>query len=170
MFGMGMPEIILILAIALIVIGPSKLPDMARALGRAMGEFKKATRELRESIDAEAELKEMGDVKKAFTDLNADLKSAVDFTSPPDKNAAEKEPEMDAATQTPYVNEAVETSPETAEAQNAPPAAPAGDGPPAAGTDTESEKASPEPDPEPDPEPETAAETVDEKEPGNGRG
>jgi sec-independent protein translocase protein TatB len=53
MFGIGMPELILILAVALIVIGPKKLPDMARSLGRALGEFKKATRELKETIDIE---------------------------------------------------------------------------------------------------------------------
>lgn len=50
MFGMGMPEILLILAIALIVIGPKKLPDIAKALGRAMGEFKKATNDLKSTI------------------------------------------------------------------------------------------------------------------------
>ncbi|GAB6095524.1 hypothetical protein JCM14469_17760 [Desulfatiferula olefinivorans] len=50
MFGMGMPEILLILAIALIVIGPKKLPDIAKALGKAMGEFKRATAELKETI------------------------------------------------------------------------------------------------------------------------
>lgn len=51
MFGMGMMEIGLILAIALIVIGPKKLPDIAKSLGRAMGEFKKATNDLKNSIN-----------------------------------------------------------------------------------------------------------------------
>ena len=51
MFGMGMPEILLILAIALIVIGPKKLPDIAKALGRAMGEFKRSTNELKDTIN-----------------------------------------------------------------------------------------------------------------------
>lgn len=51
MFGMGMPEILLILAIALIVIGPKKLPEIAKALGRAMGEFKRATNDLKSSIN-----------------------------------------------------------------------------------------------------------------------
>ncbi len=51
MFGMGPVEIILILAAALIVIGPKKLPDIAKALGRAMGEFKRATNDLKSTIN-----------------------------------------------------------------------------------------------------------------------
>ena len=53
MFGIGMPELVLILVIALIVLGPSKLPEIARALGRGMHEFRKATDELRDNLMAE---------------------------------------------------------------------------------------------------------------------
>ncbi len=69
MFGIGMPEMILILAVALIVIGPKKLPDLAKSLGKAMGEFKKATSDLKESMQIDTELKE---VKTAFDDLGKD--------------------------------------------------------------------------------------------------
>jgi TatA/E family protein of Tat protein translocase len=77
MFGIGMPELILILAIALIVIGPKKLPDVARALGRAMGEFKKATRELKESMEVEEDLRDLKNVKTAFDELNHKIKDPL---------------------------------------------------------------------------------------------
>ena len=51
MFGIGTPELILILIVALIVIGPKKLPDIAKAMGRAFGEFRRATDEIRENFD-----------------------------------------------------------------------------------------------------------------------
>jgi len=50
MFGIGFPELLLILAIALIVIGPKRLPDVARALGRGLGEFKRATDEMKQTF------------------------------------------------------------------------------------------------------------------------
>jgi Tat protein translocase TatB subunit len=59
MFGIGMPELILIMVIALIVIGPKKLPDIARALGRGMAEFRKATQEIKDSLDLDNEIREV---------------------------------------------------------------------------------------------------------------
>jgi len=89
MFGIGMPEMILILAVALIVIGPKKLPDLAKSLGKAMGEFKKATRDLKDSMQIDAELK---DVKTAFDDMGKDqpreVKASTDDMDEPPKDAA----------------------------------------------------------------------------------
>jgi len=45
MFGLGLPEILLILVIALLIFGAAKLPEIGRSLGRALSEFKKGTQE-----------------------------------------------------------------------------------------------------------------------------
>jgi TatA/E family protein of Tat protein translocase len=95
MFGIGMPEMLLLLAIALVVIGPKKLPDLAKSLGRAMREFKKATNEFKETIQIDEDLSE---VKKAFTGINADIKDAVvSSDEPPEPEAAEEAAAPDAA-------------------------------------------------------------------------
>lgn len=65
MFGIGMPELILIGVIALFVIGPKRLPDVAKALGRGYHEFKKATDELKSSISMEAERADYADKNRA---------------------------------------------------------------------------------------------------------
>ena len=75
MFGIGMPELIVIAVIALIVIGPEKLPTVAKTLGRMFGELKKATNEFKETIEVESKLTE---VKKAFDDIDINEKEAVD--------------------------------------------------------------------------------------------
>jgi Tat protein translocase TatB subunit len=87
MFGIGMPEMLVILALALIVIGPKKLPDLAKTLGRTMREFKKATSEFKETIQLEGELSE---VKETFNDISDEVKDAVDLDLKSDKPKADK--------------------------------------------------------------------------------
>ena len=84
MFGIGMPEMLLLLAIALVVIGPKKLPDLAKSLGRAMREFKKATNELKETMQIDNDL---ADVKKAFNDIGDDVKETLDSKIEPEKKS-----------------------------------------------------------------------------------
>ena len=87
MFGIGMPEMLVILALALIVIGPKKLPDLAKSLGRAMREFKRATNEFKETIQLESELSE---VKETFNDISDEVKGAVDLNLEPEKQKVDK--------------------------------------------------------------------------------
>ena len=51
MFGIGMPDLVIILIVALIVIGPKKLPEMAKSLGRGYREFQKAMSGIKDGMD-----------------------------------------------------------------------------------------------------------------------
>ena len=79
MFGIGMPEMLLILAVALIVFGPKRLPELAKSLGRALGEFKRATNDLKQSIETDTGLDE---IKK-------DIKSQVNLDDQPISSPAD---------------------------------------------------------------------------------
>ena len=59
MFDIGFDEFLLILVVALFVYGPSKLPDLARALGRGYAEFRRATNELKETFEQDETVREI---------------------------------------------------------------------------------------------------------------
>lgn len=82
MFGIGMPELLLILALALIVLGPKKLPELARALGKGLAEFRRAT----------------DDLKEEFRQMDREIEDSSPEATPKDDLFLEKN---DASTSTP---------------------------------------------------------------------
>jgi sec-independent protein translocase protein TatA len=74
MFGsIGMPELIIILVIALIIFGPRKLPELGKSLGRSLNEFKKASTDLQNTLEQEIKIEEQ---KENATKAKAEEKTA----------------------------------------------------------------------------------------------
>lgn len=55
MFNIGVPELIIVLVLALIIFGPGKLPEVGKAIGKSMNEFRKASREITEEVTGKEE-------------------------------------------------------------------------------------------------------------------
>lgn len=81
MFGIGMPEFLLIMAVALIVLGPKRLPELARSLGKGLAEFKKSTEELKGNLNLDDDLQEVRENLKEMVDPSSYLETAQPLPS-----------------------------------------------------------------------------------------
>lgn len=141
MFGIGMPELVIIFVIALLVFGPKELPKIGKTIGRVMGEFRRASDELKDGIQREIDMVER---EQSEVTASSEVSSEAVPVEPPGAGAeSAPEPQLElpmagAPSATANVTGYAETQPATelagvpkdarvavAEAAEAPPAAPA---------------------------------------------
>jgi TatA/E family protein of Tat protein translocase len=108
MFGsLGVPELLLIFAVILIVFGPRRIPEIGRTLGKALGEFRKATDDLKHTIEREVRLEELQKItpptlEEFTTPFESISRTApAESTSlPVDESTSEPLPELSSTTPT----------------------------------------------------------------------
>lgn len=98
MFGIGMPELLVIVVIALLVVGPKKLPEIAKALGKGLSEFRKvtesATDTIKETLKADELKKDLDNLKDSLLyskDEEKDEPVPPVTPTPPDRDAAKRD-------------------------------------------------------------------------------
>jgi TatA/E family protein of Tat protein translocase len=78
MFGsLGLPELIMIFVLALLLFGPRKLPEIGKSLGKAMGEFRRASNDLKRSLEEEVAADELRQVGSEVRDVGRSAVAAV---------------------------------------------------------------------------------------------
>jgi len=90
----GVPEMLIILVIALIVFGPRKLPDLGRSLGKSLSEFKRASNDLRNTLDEEIRIEEKRETKSDVPSKTPQAKTTV--ATAPDSGIHPTEPDVGA--------------------------------------------------------------------------
>jgi len=82
MLGIGMQEILIILVVALIVIGPKRLPDLAKTLGRGFAEFRKAADDLQETVRLDLQKEKQEEFRQKYPDMVPDEDDPESETTP----------------------------------------------------------------------------------------
>jgi|WetSurMetagenome_2_1015567.scaffolds.fasta_scaffold03939_5 Tat protein translocase TatB subunit len=83
MFGIGMPELVIIFVIALLVFGPKELPKIGKTIGKLMGEFRRASDDLKEGIQREIDLAEREQPAETTTAPSPEAATATVPAEPP---------------------------------------------------------------------------------------
>jgi sec-independent protein translocase protein TatB len=117
MSKIGMGELIIILIIAIIVLGPDKLPQLGRSLGKAVGSVKKYVHETTKELD---EINELKDIKKDVEDIQKDLKnmgqsvekSIKDDVSQVEKDVEAAQRDVEAAVEKPIEDAPADEAPD----------------------------------------------------------
>lgn len=86
MFGIGFQEMLVIAVLALVFIGPKKLPEVAKAIGKTLAEFKRAVEDVKETVNDEMFKEE----RKLLTNEYEDMKSSVNIESEEKVGSGEK--------------------------------------------------------------------------------
>ncbi len=93
MFGIGMPELMVIMVVALIVLGPKRLPEIARALGKGLAEFRRATADISDELQkAQRAIETEARLAEAERREAARKAAAQQSTSPASESAAAPQP------------------------------------------------------------------------------
>jgi Tat protein translocase TatB subunit len=83
MFGIGLPEILVILIVALIVVGPSRLPELAKSLGKALNEFRKMADDVKGTIQEEVSKEELSEETVVKQEIISNDKKKKDIAETP---------------------------------------------------------------------------------------
>lgn len=96
MFGsLGLPELLVIFVVALIVFGPRRLPEIGRLLGKALGEFKKATDDFKSTIEREVRVEEFKQLGASITTPVHRVVSRAEPVTPPAAEPAADSPQAE---------------------------------------------------------------------------